>query len=118
MTEREKIIKVIDEWAKKAVKTNKFDGASVYNPHNAAGLADALITAGYGNVEEVEHRAVVTERALLVACDDIKGLCRYLYEIEKITKAITIKCYHPEKIVPREYIVIAEKELTEEGKDD
>lgn len=28
MTEREKIIKVIDEWANKAVKANKFDGAS------------------------------------------------------------------------------------------
>lgn len=38
-------------------------------------------------------------------------------EREKITKAITIKCYHPEKIVPREYIVIAEKELAEEKKD-
>lgn len=46
MTEREKIIKVIDEWAKKAVTANKFDGASVYNPYNAAELADALIAAG------------------------------------------------------------------------
>lgn len=47
MTEREKIIKVIDEWANKAVKANKFDGASVYNPQ-AAELADALIAAGIG----------------------------------------------------------------------
>lgn len=57
MTEREKIIKVIDEWANKAVKANKFDGASVYNPHNAAELADALIAAGltFGN----KHRVLV-----------------------------------------------------------
>ena len=54
MTEREKIIKVIDEWANKAVKANKFDGASVYNPHNAAELADALIAAGIGDLKE--HR--------------------------------------------------------------
>ena len=54
MTEREKIIKVIDEWANKAVKANKFDGASVYNPHNAAELADALIAAGIGDVKEAE----------------------------------------------------------------
>ena len=47
MTEREKIIKVIDEWASKAITINKFDGASVYNPHNAAELADAFIENGY-----------------------------------------------------------------------
>lgn len=57
MTEREKIIKVIDEWANKAVKANKFDGASVYNPHNAAELADALIAAGIGDVKDVEAEA-------------------------------------------------------------
>lgn len=27
-----KIFRVIDNWAKKAVSTNKFDGAGVYNP--------------------------------------------------------------------------------------
>ena len=57
MTEREKIIEVIDEWANKAVTTNKFDGASVYNPHNAAELADALIAAGIGEVTEWKERA-------------------------------------------------------------
>ena len=139
MTEREKIAETIVQ-------------IRGYTVLQAAQIADTLIAAGIGDVEEAkrkafvyskelthldgilkgaelraevaekefkkaEHRAVVTERALLVACDDIKGLCRYLYEIEKITKAITIKCYHPEKIVPREYIVIAEKELAEEKKD-
>lgn len=56
MTEREKIIKVIDEWANKAVKANKFDGASVYNPHNAAELADTLIAAGIGDVSEYKEK--------------------------------------------------------------
>ena len=92
MTERDKIIEVIDEWANKAVKANKFDGASVYNPHNAAELADKLIEAGIGDTtnlivenevlqrdidnlmrtleegseefQEAEHRAQVAERAL------------------------------------------------------
>lgn len=64
MTEREKIIKVIDEWANKAVKANKFDGASVYNPHNAAELADALIAAGIGYIREAEHRAARAEHEL------------------------------------------------------
>ena len=96
MTERDKIIEVIDEWANKAVKANKFDGASVYNPHNAAELADKLIEAGIGDTtnlivenevlqrdidnlmrtleegseefQEAEHRAEVAERALLNAC--------------------------------------------------
>lgn len=62
MTEREKIIKVIDEWANKAVKANKFDGASVYNPHNAAELADALIAAGIG---DVEHERFVFKKAYM-----------------------------------------------------
>lgn len=62
MTEREKIIKVIDEWANKAVKANKFDGASVYNPHHAAELADALIAAGVGDVSELKKHRVVVEK--------------------------------------------------------
>lgn len=62
MTEREKIIEVIDEWTNKAVTTNKFDGASVYNPHNAAGLADALIAAGIGDVGEWKHKAEIADR--------------------------------------------------------
>ena len=52
MTEREKIIKVIDEWANKAVQSNRFDGASVYNPHNAAELADTIIAAGFRDVDD------------------------------------------------------------------
>lgn len=52
MTEREKIIKAIDGWANKAVQSNGFDGASVYNPHNAAELADTLIAAGFRDVDD------------------------------------------------------------------
>lgn len=65
MTEREKIIKVIDEWANKAVKANKFDGASVYNPHNAAELADALIAAGIGDVSKLKNHRVIAEYSLV-----------------------------------------------------
>ena len=63
MTEREKIIKVIDEWANKAVKANKFDGASVYNPYSAAELADTLIAAGIGaQAKKAREKIVVNER--------------------------------------------------------
>lgn len=38
---------VIDLWASNAVRSNKLDGASVYNPYNAKELAEALYNAGY-----------------------------------------------------------------------
>lgn len=113
MTEREKIIKVIDEWANKAVKANKFDGASVYNPHNAAELADALIAAGIGDLKE--HR--------IFAGKD--GSIKQLYsgeEVEQIVKerntykrALQIAEELGELCAPASnYIQQAEKELQEE----
>lgn len=42
---KKKIVKVIDNWANNAVKAKR-SGASVYDPYNAAELADALIAAG------------------------------------------------------------------------
>lgn len=128
MTEREKIIKVIDEWANKAVNANKFDGASVYNPHNAAELADTLIAAGYGDVKEqkfeadhywsmwqgslvelerAEHRAEVAEQALLTACVNlIKD------EEDNVNMELLAR------VVYTHYLRKAEKELAEERKDD
>lgn len=95
MTEREKIIKAIDEWANKAVKANKFDGASVYNPHNAAELADALIAAGIGDVSELKKHRVVVEKSLIPEDDNayvlpnIPPTVKQLYsgeEVEQIVK--------------------------------
>ena len=45
MTDREKIIGIIDKWAKQAVITN-INGASVYDQNNATELTNALIAAG------------------------------------------------------------------------
>ena len=127
MTEREKIIKVIDEWASKAVTTNKFDGASVYNPHNAAELADALIAAGMGEVEtvrkisiaatkvaileaaEAEHRAARAERAL-------KKLASFFAHNAKFLKDEREKERY-QKTIFDDWINQAEEELAEEGKD-
>ena len=95
MTEREKIIKVIDEWANKAVKANKFDGASVYNPHNAAELADALIAAGIGDVSKLKNHRVIAEYSLVPDDDNpyiipnVPLRVTQLYsgeEVEKIVK--------------------------------
>lgn len=128
MTEREKIIKVIDEWASKAVTANKFDGASVYNPHNAAELADILIAAGLKfdrnisytatlNLAQLErindlekrlakaaHCAEVAERALLRAC-----------KINAIFAEADVPNILAERVLYEFYIRQAEKELAEEG---
>ena len=134
MTERDKIIEVIDEWANKAVKANKFDSASVYNPHNAAELADALIAAGIGDTtnlivenevlqrdvdnlmrtleegseefQEAEHRAQVAERALLTACVN-------LIKDEKDNVNMELLA----RVVYTNYLRKAKKELTEGKKD-
>ena len=45
MTEREKIIGLIEKWAKRTITTRVW-GEGVYDPYNAAELADALIAAG------------------------------------------------------------------------
>ena len=101
MTEREKIIKVIDEWANKAVKANKFDGASVYNPHNAAELADAIIAAGIGDLKEhrifagkdgsikqlysgEEVEKIVKERKELK--DELRSKVEYIHEQDEVIK--------------------------------
>lgn len=95
MTEREKIIKVIDEWANKAVNANKFDGASVYNPHNAAELADTLIAAGIGDVSKLKNHRVIAEYSLVPDDDNpyiipnVPLRVTQLYsgeEVEKIVK--------------------------------
>lgn len=62
MTERKKIIGIIDKWANRAVIT-KINGASVYDQNNATELTNALISAGIGDVKETEHRAEKVERA-------------------------------------------------------
>lgn len=79
---KKKIIKVIDEWANKTVKANKFDGASVYNPHNAAGLADALIAAGIGEAKEAKKEAEYWENEAKTARADIDDA------VKEITKRI------------------------------
>lgn len=68
MTDREKIIKIIDKWASRAVIT-KINGASVYDQNNAAELAGALIADGIGDVSEWKRRAEVAERALVIMAE-------------------------------------------------
>lgn len=62
MTEREKMIKIIDKWAERTITTRVW-GAGVYDPYNAAELADALIAAGIGDVTEYKKtiRDLITD---------------------------------------------------------
>ena len=130
MTEREKIIKVIDEWANKAVKANKFDGASVYNPHNAAELADALIAAGIGDVTEWKEKAkkhrvqVLPDGTIkqLYSDEEVEDIARqrdeYKHRALVAEKALKIATELGELCAPVEdYINQAEKELEEEEKE-
>lgn len=51
MTEREKIIKIIEKWAERTITTRVW-GAGVSNPYNATELADALIEAGIRDITQ------------------------------------------------------------------
>lgn len=136
MTERDKIIEVIDEWANKAVKANKFDGASVYNPHNAAELADKLIEAGFGYVKDLKaelrskvdyihaqdevikdykHRAGVAEVFLALIGYQLKKMKHRAEVAERACRIATDKVYD---YCYEEAIEQAERELAEEKKDD
>ena len=57
---KKKIAEVIDNWANTAVKVKK-SGASVYDPYNAAELADALIAAGIGDVKDLQAQVNALE---------------------------------------------------------
>ena len=78
--------------------------------------ADALIAAGIGDVEDVEQRAEVAERALNkfaenISCED----CPFFSDcssLEKMKDSV-----HPNYCFA-EYLRQAEKELAEERKDD
>lgn len=68
-------------------------------------------------IKEYKHRAEVAERALYKACKDIKDICEYLVKVGE-TGVIIIESYAPEQSEPSAYIDRAEKELTEESKDE
>lgn len=131
MTEREKIIKVIDEWASKAVTANKFDGASVYNPHNAAELADALIAAGLKFDRNISYTAILNLAQLERINDLEKRLAKAAHRAEVAEMALKIVCRMQENLnilvdgkpwtkeeIYNRYIEQAEKELVEEKKDE
>lgn len=80
----------------------------------AGSIAEALITAGYGDVKEAEHRAEVAERALESACQDIISTIEFICEAGGV---VTVENYSPEKATPQAYLKRAERELAEERKD-
>ena len=92
MTEREKMIEVMAPYL------------SAYGDDER--IADALIAAGYGNVEEVEHRAEVAERALFTACVN-------LIKDEEDNVNMELLAH----VVYTKYLRKTEKELQEERKD-
>ena len=61
MTDREKIIKIIEKWAERTITTRVW-GAGVHDPYNAAELADALIADEIGDVSEWKRRAEAAEQ--------------------------------------------------------
>lgn len=115
MTDKEKIMSVIDTWASKAVVT-EIDGASVYNPYNASKLADALIKAGYeitsrrlvDATDEAEHRAEVVERAF----DNIMRAFHELLSAMFLDKKIDLNEWK------KDILTFAEQQLAKEKKNE
>lgn len=128
---KDKIVKIISSWAERAVIDKRFDGASVYSPHNAEMLADALIAAGLKfdtivshtatfdlmqqeqinrlkrQVANAEFRADLAERAFVIITTNMSRLehgVNLLFAMKKISLS--------------EAVLQAEKELAEEGDDD
>lgn len=75
---KKKIVEVIDNWANNAVKAKR-SGASVYDPYNAAELADALIAAGLKFDTVVSHTATFD----LAQQEQINRLERRVAELEE-----------------------------------
>lgn len=138
---KKKIVEVIDNWADNAVKTKR-SGASVYDPYNAAELADALIAAQIGDVSGLKNHRLIAEYSLIPEDGNSYVLpntplrVKQLYsgeEVERIAKERD-EYKHRAKVAERalkiadklgelcgkkqDYIQQAEKELAEEGKDD
>lgn len=65
MTDREKIIGIIDKWANKAVIT-QINGASVYDQNNASELTKALLAANIGDVTEWKEKVACAKRILQI----------------------------------------------------
>lgn len=83
VTDREKIIGIIDKWANKAVIT-QINGANVYDQNNASELTKALLAANIGDVTAWKERA---EKERVIALPG--GRIKQLYsdeEVEQIVK--------------------------------
>lgn len=109
MTEREKIIKIIEKWAERTITTRVW-GAGVYDPYNAAELADALIKAGIGDVTEWKERAEKAEKER----DEYRKSTHIALRGIEILKRNILRYFATEfpSILQQ-----AERELAEEGKD-
>lgn len=106
---KNKIIEIINGWAEKAVQSNKFDGASVYNPHNAEDLADTLIASSIGDVGEYKDKDLLCANSvaeMIAACDKC-GLsecigCEHDYtaaqEVKELALSDEIKQYKIEDL--------------------
>lgn len=101
---REKIVKVLEEYRDWFIEEDyKRDIAKI----DYTGIADALIAAGMGDVKEAEHRLTVAEMALLTVCTNV------------ITDEEDDFAVEPRaRVLYKEYLKQAEKELAEEKKDD
>lgn len=144
---KKKIVEVIDNWANTAVKVKK-SSASVYDPYNAAELADAIISAGYGDVKDLQvqvNSLEITNIALQAGYDDAEkdrlywvnkykeaehrtevaeralDLCEIAYILSlnhRATEGISGQAIASDLGVHKFFMEEAEKELAEERKDD
>lgn len=82
----EELYGVIDLWATNAVKINKYDGASVYNPYNAKSLAEAIYNAGYRkfNGSNFDYCIYSSDKETVEAC--VQAPCPVEKRISELRK--------------------------------
>lgn len=125
---KKKIVEVIDNWADNAVKTKR-SGASVYDPYNAAELADALIAAGIGDVTEWKERAkkhrvrVLPDGTIkqLYSDEEVEDIARQRDEYKHRAEVAELVVNNLNDTFTFDYQYVfeqAEKELQEESKDE
>lgn len=95
-----------------------YNGKSMHRNYyvvNDEKLANALISAGIGDVKEAEHRALVAERALKILIKNQYSRCAVPTEL---CSGIGCRSNECQKIILEYYLQQAKKELAEERKDE
>ena len=110
---KKKIMEVVNQWH--MFQNRDMHGHTIWLTNDSEKLANALISAGIGDVKEAEHRALVAERALKILIKNQYSRCAVPTEL---CSGIGCRSNECQKIILEYYLQQAKKELAEERKDE